>query len=536
MNRKWGQLTRSTVLIWIGTLWVLSASGTSRVTDPDSLFTLTRFAAMHPDSLYPAWKESAQHTERGQAFNNLLTLYRWRQATDDNYTLRVVDGRTDSVLLVRRLMPTQLTQLPTDPSQRSEWEQVDRLRRTETRALVDDFEVRGIPRRDIIVKWGRASEVQQAQQRDRPFDPYELEWASHFGLSLLATEISTVETFNDDRLVSSVGARSRYQFMPDLIERFGLSSFVVPTRRGSGLRIRPYEHPLHIMEPAMITMRAYSNAVGHEIPGLSAYHSGPYNIFAIYRAYLSDDAIAAQQTISPLDAYIWGITAGFETVSQRTSFRNMSRGYVPALYGSLYMKPAPNFEHEAFRGIEITWQGESTYISDVLNRISDATATADHGAFIRTFKRLNTHIPWRNAQTTTIDPTEDLVLGRDTRPLTFFLPMHADSGTPNLPDGVTVIKRVEPENVRPTVVPLPVDLAYQDLIQEVSTFDVSLDTRTRLVAMVGEARELYAQFPTAYRYQQLMIMSLHEQIWRSDHFERLVASLAEYDERSTPDR
>ena len=54
--------------------------------------------------------------------------------------------------------------------------------------------------------------------------------------------------------------------------------------------------------------------------------------------------------------------------------------------------------------------------------------------------------------------------------------------------------------------------------------------------MVGEARDLYAQFPTAYRYQQLMIMSLHEQIWRSDHFERLVASLAEYDERSTPDR
>lgn len=489
---------------------------------------------MHPDSLYPAWKESAHHGERGKAFNNLLALYRWRQATDDNYTLRVVDGRTDSVLVVRRLTPTQLIQIPSDPSRRSEWEQIDRLRREETRSLVDDFEVRGIPRRDIIVKWGRASEVQQAQQRDRPFDPYELEWASHFSLSLLATEISTVETFNDDRLVSSAGARSRYQFMPDLIERFGLSSFVVPTQGGSGVRVRPYEHPLHIMEPAMITMRAYSNAVGHEIPGLSAYHSGPFNIFAIYRAYLSDPSITAQQSISPLDAYIWGITSGFETVSQQTSFKNMSRGYVPALYGSLYLKPVPDFEHEAFRGIEIAWEGETTYLSTLLKRITDSTATSDHAAFVRTFKRINTHIAWYDAEASSIDPREDLVVRRDERPLTFFLPIHGNNDIPILPEGINVIRRIAPESVRPTMVPLPVDLAYMDLVQEVTRFDVSLDTRTRLIDMLDEARELYAQFPTAYRYQQLMIMSLHEQIWRSDHFERLVESLAPYNERFEP--
>ena len=40
------------------------------------------------------------------------------------------------------------------------------------------------------------------------------------------------------------------------------------------------------MEHAFEIMRAYANAVGHEIPGLSAYNTGVGNIFTLTRLYL----------------------------------------------------------------------------------------------------------------------------------------------------------------------------------------------------------------------------------------------------------
>src|SRR5690625_7588638 len=54
----------------------------------------------------------------------------------------------------------------------------------------------------------------------------------------------------------------------------------------------------------------------------------------VYRTFL-DNIPSVSSSTSVADAYLWAVTEGFDTVSQGTSFKSYSRGYVPSDYGAL---------------------------------------------------------------------------------------------------------------------------------------------------------------------------------------------------------
>src|SRR5690606_28302477 len=116
--------------------------------------------------------------------------------------------------------------------------------------------------------------------------------------------------------------------------------------------VREELHPLLSMEPSMMLVRAYSNAVGHELPGISAYHTGPGNIFILYQSYIRAHAADPPTDGHVSDAYMWGVTDGFEAVDARSSLGPESRAYVLKAYGALratedeLVDPAETFRGE----------------------------------------------------------------------------------------------------------------------------------------------------------------------------------------------
>lgn len=76
--------------------------------------------------------------------------------------------------------------------------------------------------------------------------------------------------------------------MPYLLRQHDIHHYTLRTAAGNRIRVLEEWHPLLTMEPAFLVMRSYANAVGHEVPGLSAYHTGPANLFRIYRQFLTE--------------------------------------------------------------------------------------------------------------------------------------------------------------------------------------------------------------------------------------------------------
>src|SRR5690606_1192397 len=137
-----------------------------------------------------------------------------------------------------------------------DWNDVDfPHRRNATTQLLNKWSARGIPRSALTIRWGRANQVAEARERDAPFIQYEIQLARRLGLSLLPTEIGTVETFNQDWLASPVGAESRFQLMPDIMRMFNVEQYRIPTASGVAVQVREQRHPLLAMEPSMMLVR-----------------------------------------------------------------------------------------------------------------------------------------------------------------------------------------------------------------------------------------------------------------------------------------
>ena len=263
-------------------------------------------------------------------FRDLLDLYVNRQGVDGNFTMRVLDKRTYDVLGVHTL--TDLRSRYRNGAE-VDWRVVDRERRRATRRLVDTYEDQGIPRDAIMVRWGRAHQVEAAHERKQPILEYEVNLARYLGLSLLPTEIPTVETFNQDYMESPVGARSRYQMMPWILRRSGVQAYTLRTTAGNWIEVKEERNPLLTLEAAFSLLRGYVNAVGHEIPGISAYHTGPGNIYTVFRLFFTEsDRFSNDATVT--DAFLWALTDGYETVREVSTFGPYSRGYVPSVYGA----------------------------------------------------------------------------------------------------------------------------------------------------------------------------------------------------------
>ena len=522
---------------------------TQEETDENS-FTLEQLD-MHPDVVFPSWfsdplvEEDAEEHEAFirnrlvRAFREFLALYTQRQGKDDNFTLRVVDNRTDELLEIHELNREDWKNRAPDTPW--DWALVDEQRRRQTRVLVDKYVDQGIPRKAVTVKWGRKNQVVEARMRELGYIEYEVRLAKLLGLSLLVTETGTVETFNRDDLVSAAGARGRYQIMPFLLRLNDIHRYRLGTAAGNTIRVYEERHPLLTMETAFTTIAGYRNAVGHEIPGLSAYHSGPGNIFMVYRTFLEKGGDFHTRESTVMDAYIWAITDGFDKLSS-SSFRTHSRGYVASAYGSLRATESLPIDKTATLQVERVQlrNGERINLSRLLELLPGADL-AEINAYDR-FRKHNPHflLPERPENQPGVPLRGDVqfVSRSGQAPVRFFLP--AGSIKALFAAG---FDGIDPEKTfhfgqdtyggapwfysasdSPDAFPGTVwDRQYNELVQEIGRFGFTNKNREHLATLTERFEALASEQPSFYRDMQLKIIRTHHRLWHSDVFDRLAA-------------
>ena len=480
-----------------------------------------------------------------QPFRQFMTLYEQRQGQDDNFTIRVVDDRSGETL-ERFVLENERAAFK--ERGRADWHSIDQKRRTETSRLVQKWAAKGVPRDAVTVKWGRANQVREARERELPYILYEVRLARYLGLSLLATEIGTVETFNDDRLISSVGARSRYQMMPYILRQRGINQYTLRTGGGQNVQVVEEWHPLLTMEPAFMTLRGYANAVGHEIPGISSYHTGPGNIYNVYRMYLTEGQRFYTPEAGVMDAYMWALTEGYPTVSNKTSFKTYSRGYVASIYGSLLATDSlPIDTTDMYRADRVQLQeGQEIFLSQLLHTLRDAdldwgSAAGDSLSNYERFRRLNPHmsLPRAGASDAAVPLNGDVRLTATAAgsPVRFFLPLGA----------LRVLRQQKPDLINPsatfrydgrTFEPSARDVTlwdreYANLVRASEQFEFTYENRSKLERLAAKFEELAAESPTFYRLAQLDAIRTHRSMWRTGVWEKL-ADTAQAVKGTTP--
>lgn len=497
--------------------------------------------AAHPSTkLSPYFPPTSTEPSPGtssvlQQFHDLLTQYVWQQTQDDNFTIRVLDRRSNETLELYELSDLRAEYRRGNIS---DWGEVDRHRRDAMERLVDKHEEAGVPLDDIIVRWGRADQVEAAHKRDRPYQTYERRLAKYLGLSLLATEIGTVETFNQDHLVSAAGARSRYQMLPWILRRSGVTEYTLPTEGESWVRVREERHPLLVLEPAFLLLKGYVNAVGHEIPGLSAYHTGPGNIFKLYRQYYAaSDHFATSSTVA--DAYAWAITEGYDVVSEGSTFGGDSRGYVPATYGALVARDdQPIDRTPSLRAARLQVRpGASITLRELLSPIDSVSRSrqlsgwgprADSGSTYDRFRALNPHFDLPSSDGGEIPDAGNVRLISDVegRAVRFFLPLDAPSilreaGVDAI-DSTATFRYDASTYAGPSAAQVTRwDRQYRALVDDIKDFGFTSEHRDRLLRLHDRFESLAEQRPTRYRRRQLQIISTHRRLWMSGPWEDL---------------
>ena len=463
-------------------------------------------------------------------FHQLLDLFTKRQGVDDNFTIRVLDDRTHEVLEVYVLEDMKAAY---ERGREYDWREVDDHRRRATRRLVDKWVDRGVPREDVTVRWGRATQIEKAHDRDVPFKEYEIRLAEYLDLSLLPTEIGTVETFNKDWLESPVGARSRYQMMPWILRRSGVNAYRLRTEQGNWIKIREEWHPLLTLQPAFTLLRGYINAVGHEIPGISAYHTGPGNIYKIYRLFFKKSQYF-ESDATVVDAYLWALTEGFDTVNEVSTFGHYSRGYVPSTYGSLVATENKTIDTtKTLRTARVQLEpGAQTSLRDILT-VLDSTQTFDWGpgtggmSIYEKFREINPHfdLPATDDGELPVAGNVRFVSSVDGKAVRFFLPLGAPAalrgaGLDVLNDDATfhfdgsTFSNADAQRTR-------WDRTYAELVDDIGRFGFTPSNRHQLLELHDKFIELADENPSHYRRLQLDIIQTHRRIWLSNPWEEL---------------
>ncbi len=499
----------------------------------------------HPDRVHSALFSAPIYTLRQNPvqeslvppFRDLLNIYVMRQAVDDNFTIRVIDTRTNS-LLERFTLSEERAGMFLGPY--TDWKRVDELRAAESRRLVAKYRNRGIPNEAIVVKWGRVDQVFDARRREASFIEYEIKLSRLLGLSLLATEIGTVETFNNDRLVSSVGARGRYQMMPYLLRKNQIHSYTLGTTGGVPVEIAEEWHPLLTMEPAFVLVKGYSNAVGHEIPGISAYHTGPFNIFKIYDKYLNDPDTRFTPASNVVDAYMWALTDGYDAVSKDTGFRTYSRTYVPSVYGSLRGTEASPIDTSLTLRMERVQlaDGSKIALSDLLEALAlvgDSlewgTAAADASGYAR-FMRFNPHMDLPEPRDGYLVPAGgdvQLAAWHENGPVRFFLPLGAARRLEACGLASFGAERIFRFDRTTFWLSNPQDVTvwdeqYEALVDDIGRFGFSSENMTRLDLLAQRFETMAEENPTYYRQLQHQVITLHRSLWKTGFWRELSVS------------
>lgn len=491
-----------------------------------------RHSDLHPDRLFEAYFGRSM-LDKGsdslpsstlEAFHDLLDLYELRQRIDDNFTIRVTDSR-DGTLLELFVLESERSRYEAGDS--IDWKEIDQIRSEQTRSLVDKYEELGYPRDIIWAKWGRTNQVHEARKNEEAFIMYEVRLARYLGLSLLITEIGTVETFNQDHLISSAGARGRYQMMPYLLNLHDVHHYDLTTVSGKRVRVIEEQHPLLTMEPVFQIVRGYINAVGHEIPGISAYHTGLNNVFRIYRFFMQD-ADLYNPSASVVDAFVWGLTDGFDTVSPGSTFGPISRGYIPSVYGSLLAvqdTPIDTSKTMLTERVQLR-EGKKRYLSNLLSILGEHMPGYRKNAYQR-FREMNPHMPLPEAENGVPEDgdilLESAVRGRSVR---FFLPIGASEIIAEVDEDIfehSVTKRFDhdtytlPGESEKTMW----DRQYDALVQDIAGFGFTTSNRDLLSSIKTHFEEMVEADPTPYRLTQLSIIETHDRVWNSEPWERM---------------
>jgi hypothetical protein len=254
----------------------------------------------------------------------------------------------------------------------------------------------------------------------------------------------------------------------------------------------------------------------------------------LFRKYLTEsDYYKPSSTV--VDAYIWAITEGFDTVSEETSFGAFSRGYVPSAYGAL---EARNRQPVDLSGTVRTVQvqlrpGATASLRQVLT-VLDTTAQAfnwgpagsEPTTYAR-FRALNKHFDLpAAADGVPAAGNVRLVSTIDGKGVRFFLP----------PGGPTALRRagldvLDPDltfrfnastYAPPTAAERTVwDRRYDALVADIEHFGFTPENRERLLLLHEKFEELAEQTPTPYRRRQLEIIDTHRRIWLSNPWDKL---------------
>jgi hypothetical protein len=511
----------------------------------DEPFTFANLAG-HPDNtLQPYFSGSlaGQSDDKSrvdliQQFRQLTDRYIKRFAVDDNFTLRVsTGGEPDTLLEVFTFEEERQKYIEAGRPQGYNWNRINALRRQKTRELVDKWVARGVPEGPMRVKWGMATKTKEARRRDNPFIEYEIRLARFFGKSLLMTEIGTKETFNQDDLVSPVDAKSRYQLMPSLLSAYGIHRYRLSTSAGNSILVAEEQHPLITMEPAFKHATASINAMGHEIPGISAYHTGVNNIYnEIIVKFLKNAQEYVSPSITTADAYIWGVTEGFPIVSRNSSFGDFSRTYVVGAYGALKAME------------EATIDTSQTILADRMALASGKRITLDHVlttlaengggdlpwkapdslSLYTRFARLNKHFhlpagPDGSSDSLVVGVPErgnvELSATAQGETVRFFLPPGArrilnKNGHADLIDESSVFQFNHDTYADPGEgMKTKYDHQYDRLIDEIRRFGFTEENKQKLADLAQTFEQLAASEPTHYRKTMADVIAKHQRFW-----------------------
>ena len=516
----------------------------------DSRFSLSDFDH-HPDLLYQPYLSGPLLEGRARSssphlvsqFRDFVDVYVKRQAVDDNFTIRLVDERDKEPLEVFTLEAEREQYQRTGEA---DWfDDIDVKRRRATRRLITKHARRGTPRGQIMVKWGRANQIRNAQTRNRPYLEYQVRLARYLGLGLLTTQIGTVETFNHDRWTSSVGARSRFQMMPYLLNKNNIAQYRLKTAAESHLFVREEWHPLLVMEPAFKLVKGYANAVGHNVTGLSAYHTGPNNIYDVYRYFMT----SAPEWFDPssstvMDAYMWATATsrGYNILKSNTSFGPFSRGYVASAYGALKALEDTEVDvAETTRAARVQLKpGTSIMLGELLTALryeysrsvtpyasSSELHQEEEKTLYEFFRELNQHIQLPSSETGLVPPAGNIRLTSevDGHPVRFFLPLDApekllDAGLDILDPDKTF--RYDRHTYQYSEAERTVwDRRYERLVEAISQFGFTQANRKYLFRLEKKFKELAAKLPTRYRKDQLDVIRIHKQVWSTRQWEEL---------------
>jgi hypothetical protein len=277
------------------------------------------------------------------------------------------------------------------------------------------------------------------------------------------------------------------------------------------------------------------NAVGHEIPGISAYHTGPGNIYKLYRKFFTESgAFDAQSTV--MDAYMWAITDGFETVRENSTFGPYSRGYVASAYGSLRaIDNRPIDLSNTIRAERVQLEpGKTLMLRDVLDALSattrglDWSMVADRPTIYARFRGLNPHLDLPPSDDGELLPAANVrfVSSVDGKAVRFFLPIGGseavrEAGMEQLDESATF--RFNEDTYAP---PAPGertvwDKRYDDLIADIKQFGFTTGNRDRLLRIYDAFETLAEEQPTHYRRTQLEVIQTHRRIWLSNPWDTL---------------